>query len=67
MMVLVECPECMMCGKSAELEVDDAALAAWRRDTHIQDAFPDMTPDERELLITGTHPKCWDAMMGPES
>jgi len=25
-----------------------------------------MSPEDRELLISGTHPACWDKMMGEE-
>jgi len=24
--------------------------------------FPELIPDQRELLISGTHPACWDVM-----
>lgn len=32
----------------------------WTSGTLIQNAMPDSTPDEREQLISGTCPKCWD-------
>lgn len=32
----------------------------------IQDAMPGLTPDQREMLISGTCPKCWDNMFGKE-
>ncbi len=64
--VLVTCPECLHCGKSAEVELDASAVERWQRGAYIQDVFPDMSPDERELLISGTHPKCWIALMGGE-
>jgi len=25
-------------------------------------AFPDMSVDDREMLISGTHPACWDRL-----
>jgi hypothetical protein len=28
-----------------------------------QVAFPNMPADQREMLISGTHPVCWDMMM----
>jgi hypothetical protein len=28
----------------------------------IQDVFPDLDADEREFMISGTHPVCWDEM-----
>jgi hypothetical protein len=33
---------------------------------HIQDAFPDLSVDDRELIKTGIHPWCWDIMMDEE-
>jgi len=32
--------------------------------THAQVAFPDMSTDNRERLISGTCPKCWNKMFG---
>lgn len=29
---------------------------------YVQDIFPDMPSDRRELLISGTHPKCWEEL-----
>ena len=28
----------------------------------VQDCFPEMSADDREFLITGICPKCWDSM-----
>jgi hypothetical protein len=33
----------------------------WRAGMHIQDAFPYMTPGQRERLQTGFHSDCFDA------
>lgn len=62
--VLVQAPECVVCHKSDEVELPKAAYEAWRGGVHVQDAFPDMTPDDRELLISGTHPACWKFLYG---
>lgn len=32
----------------------------------IYDIFPEKTPDERELLITGLCGECWDKLFGDE-
>lgn len=66
MIVKVECPPCIHCGKQALIEVDSDALEDYRNGALAQVAFPDMTPDEREMFITGTHPKCWDEMFGDD-
>jgi len=33
---------------------------------HIQTAFPNMSPDDREFLISGTMPEDWDLVFGPD-
>lgn len=30
----------------------------------IHDVFPHLTPEEREVMISGTHPDCWIEMFG---
>lgn len=62
--VLFQAPECELCKVAEEVELDLRAYQAWRAGMHAQDAFPDMTADEREVLISGTHPKCWSILMG---
>ena len=32
----------------------------------IQDAFPNLSPDEREFLMTGITPQEWDELFGEE-
>jgi len=60
--VTVKTPPCPMCGKTALLEVDADGLRMWQAGAHIQRAFPQLEASQRELLMTGTHPACWDRM-----
>jgi uncharacterized protein YbaR (Trm112 family) len=53
---------CPICKKSSVLDVDEEQMERYANGELIQRAFPDMPPSERELLITGTHPECWDKM-----
>lgn len=53
---------CMVCGKESEVHVDQEGFIAWQNGTKVQDAFPNMTPCDREILITGTHPNCWKVL-----
>lgn len=55
--------DCMFCGKESRITVPGQGLWAWEHGTFAQDAFPDLTPAEREMVMTGTHPECWDAMI----
>lgn len=41
-------------------------LIAWHEGTLIQDALPDATVDQREFLISGCTPACWESMFGAE-
>jgi hypothetical protein len=59
-------PRCPLCNKSSVMDVEEDRLIAWQKGRHIQDAFPNLTADKRELIVTGTHPACWDEMLGEE-
>ena len=64
--MIITTPRCMFCGNAAAIDVDADAFARWRGGEYVQVAFPDFTPDERELIISGTHAHCWVANMGDE-
>jgi hypothetical protein len=55
--VSVPCP---FCQNSAELDVPFEGYKAWQSGELAQNAFPDLSADEREMLISGTCPTCWD-------
>jgi hypothetical protein len=57
---------CSFCGKTHLIEVDRGALGRWQNGALIQEAFPEMAPEDREVLISGTCPECWDTFMGDE-
>ena len=58
---------CKKCEVVNELEVDFENFIAWQsRKMLIQEAFPTLDADQRELLISGICPKCWDEMFPPE-
>lgn len=42
---------------SMELDVTPEQLSDWQNGTLIQDAMPQLTPEEREFLITGFLPQ----------
>mgnify|MGYP001386354215 CR=1 FL=1 len=47
-----------------DIDVTDEQLQDWREGTAIQDAMPNLTPDEREFIKTGITPKEWEEMFG---
>lgn len=57
--LLVTCP---ICGKEVEIEVKSEDYFYWQQGAVIQDAMPYLTPQEREMLISGVCPTCWEDM-----
>ena len=55
---------CNICGKVVEIKVTEESIKEYfspnRR--HIQDVFPYLSAEERELLISHTCGECWDSM-----
>ena len=58
---------CPMCGHANEIAVNEEDYYDWSFDgALVQDAFPYLSADEREMLISGICPKCWDKLFGEE-
>lgn len=55
---------CVVCGLTSTMWLSVAAVEAWQGGMLIQYAFPDMDPREREMLISGTHPECFERLFG---
>lgn len=66
----VNCPPCPMpdCTEApAVLTVDSEALRRYVADRMpVQVAFSTLSAEDRELIITGTHPACWDRVFGED-
>lgn len=56
--------KCSWCGEDSVIEIPKDGFNAWKegKGLHVQDAFPNLSRDVREQLITGIHPVCWDLM-----
>lgn len=63
---IVQTPFCFHCRQTGFLKVDRNEYMKWKSGALIQDAMPGLLMEEREQLISGTHPKCWDEMMKDE-
>ena len=46
------------------INVTAEQLSAWTNGVLIQDAMPNLTPDEREFLMTGSTPDEWKRAFG---
>lgn len=61
---------CLLCGRRSKVgltEWEATMVLPWLMGVmKVQEAFPEWSADKRELLITGTHPACWEAMCGEE-
>ena len=62
--MIVRTLPCIMCGEVTQLDLDDNKILRYQAGENVQAVWPEMPPGERELLITGTHPACWDEMFG---
>ncbi len=62
----VTCRPCSMCGEAEVMNLNEEHVAKWRSGAYAQDAFPYLLPSEREMLISGTHPECWERLFGNE-
>lgn len=54
---------CPMCGETHRLYMTEGDYTAWKVERHfVQDVFPHLTADVREVAISGTCPECWKRM-----
>lgn len=52
--------DCPFCGQDNGIEVDMASYEKWQGGAFVQNAFPTLTAEEREVLVSGSHADCWD-------
>ena len=57
---------CIVCHLTSEVELDAAKVARYEAGEHVQNVWPEKSASQRELLITGTHPVCWDNMFADD-
>ena len=55
---------CPFCGCANFVEVNEADYLDWQDGELVQRAFPYLSADEREMLVSGICPDCWEHMMG---
>ena len=53
---------CVKCNELNEIHADLEGFISWQQGELIQNALPELDADQRELLISGICPKCFDEM-----
>jgi hypothetical protein len=61
--ILTVSTTCVFCGKEHLTEMPFEKYVRWHNGEHLQKVFPDWTPDQREIVISGTCPQCWEQNM----
>lgn len=51
---------CLICGKTEGVIVNSQDYFNWNHGMHIQNAFPYLTANQREILISGFCGQCFD-------
>lgn len=57
---------CHHCKKSTSIVMDSKEWKRWKDGELAQNVWPYLSSDDREMIISGTHPKCWDEMYGSD-
>jgi hypothetical protein len=53
-----------MCGDVNQVTISEAQWWRWQMGELIQNVAPELSPEERELLISGICSECWNKMFG---
>ena len=53
---------CIMCGEASTVKMLVHHYLEWQKGGYIDQVCPEMPKETREMLISGTHPDCWDKM-----
>lgn len=57
---------CPFCGHINSIEVNITDYWDWQNGALVQDAFPYLSVDEREMIISGICPTCWNNIFGSD-
>ena len=61
MITITTCP---FCGKETAITFLSEDYTAWQNGELAQNAFPYLSAEEREMLISGICPTCWEKTFG---
>ena len=57
---------CRICSQQQEVIAPVAGLMAWEEGAFIQDAMPELSAGDREMLISQTCDDCWHMTFGDD-
>lgn len=57
---------CWICNEEHEIFVDTNDFIEWQEGKYIQNVWPHLNADDREVMISGTCGPCYDKMFGDE-
>ena len=58
---------CVKCGTDHAIQADRDNYNSWKSgEFYIQDALRELSADEREMLISGICPACWERQFGDD-
>ena len=57
---------CWICGTEHEVFVDTNDFIDWQEGKYVQQVWPNLTADDREVMISGTCGPCFDKMFGDD-
>lgn len=57
---------CPFCHKERSVTFPADAYEKYEKGGKVQDCFPNHSADDREFLISGICPTCWDRMFGSD-
>lgn len=56
----IHCPHCH---KVVELPISEERLLSWDGSDYIQNHFPELSPSQREMILSGLCSECWDKLI----
>jgi hypothetical protein len=57
---------CVVCRKTHRFTEDKEKVMRWLYGDYIQNVFPEKSADEREMMVSGTCPECFDKLFPPD-
>lgn len=55
---------CTGCGEGTAFTLSTKDVSSWQEGANIQDVWPEMSREHREMLVSGTCTPCWEELMG---